>query len=99
MPVNCDPLPIKYVAEILPAEPILPVAVIKPAVLMLPPVRLPLALKLVPVAAPMLGVVKLALALTMMLPEPSNAVVVLSTLALKTVPARRIPAEPLAVYV
>ena len=77
---------------------------ILPVVLMLPdpnvpPVAdmLPVTLKLVPVAAPMLGVVKLALALTMMLPPASNAVVVLSTLVLNTVPTKVRPAAVLAV--
>jgi hypothetical protein len=44
----------------------------------------------------MLGVVKLALVLTIMFPEPSNAVVVLSTLALNTVPVKLKPAAVLA---
>jgi len=39
------------------------------------PVTLPVVLKLVPVAAPMLGVVRFAPALTMILPVPSKAVV------------------------
>ena len=47
----------------------------------------------------MLGVVRTAPALTVILPPPSNAVVVLSTLALITVPAKLIPAAVLAVYV
>ena len=62
----------------------------------LPPVILPVVLKLVPVAAPMFGVVKLALALTTILPL-LNAVVTLSTNALITVPFKLIPAEVLAV--
>ena len=53
--------------------------------------------KLVPVAAPMLGVVNTALALTLMLPPPSNAVVVPSTLELIIVPDKLIPAAVLAV--
>ena len=55
-------------------------------------------LTLVPVAAPIFGVVRTAPALTLMLPDPSNAVVVLSTLVLITVPAILIPAPVLAVY-
>ena len=58
---------------------------------------LPVVLRLVPVAAPMLGVTRLALVLTMILPPPSNAVVVLSTLALNTVPVKLTPAAVLAV--
>ena len=58
---------------------------------------LPVVLKLVPVAAPMLGVVRAAPALTMMFPLPSNAVVTLSVLALITVPFSTIPAAVLAV--
>ena len=58
---------------------------------------MPVVVRLVPVAAPMLGVVRIAPALTMILPPTSNAVVVLSTLALITVPTRDIPAELLAV--
>ena len=76
----------------------LPAAVTKPPVSTLPPVTLPVVLKLVPVAAPIFGVVKLADALTMMLPLPSKAVVVLSTKAENTVPDRLIPALVLAVY-
>ena len=59
---------------------------------------LPVVLRLVPVAAPMLGVVRTAPALTMILPPPSNAVVELSTLALNTVPVKLKPAAVLAVY-
>ena len=59
-------------------------------------VILPVTLTLVPVAAPILGVVNTALALTMILPPASNAVVVLSTRALITVPAKLIPAAVLA---
>ena len=62
------------------------------------PVMLPVVLRLVPVAAPMLGVTRLALVLTMILPPPSNAVVELSTLVLNTVPVKLIPAAVLAVY-
>ena len=62
------------------------------------PVMLPVVLKLVPVAAPILGVVRAADALTIILPLPSNAVVELSTRALNTVPVRLIPAAVLAVY-
>ena len=72
-------------------------ALTMPAVTRLPPVRLPVTLRLVPVAAPILGVVRLADVLTTMLPVPSNAVVVLSTLALITVPFKDIPAAVLAV--
>ena len=61
---------------------ILPAALINPSVSTLPLIALPTKLKLVPVAAPMLGVVKLAPALTMIFPPASNAVVSLSTLAL-----------------
>ena len=77
-PVNCDPLPIKK----LPVT--LPVALTTPPVNTLPPWMLPVALKLVPVAAPMLGVVRLAPALTIILPPPSKAVVLLSILALNS---------------
>ena len=85
------------------------VALTKPAVNKLPPITLatalilvfaviaPVTLKLVPVAAPMFGVVKFAPALTIMLPLPSNAVVLLSTSALNTVPVKLIPALVLAV--
>ena len=65
---------------------------------MLPTRILPLTLKLVPVAAPMLGVVKFAPALTMMLPPPSNDVVFSSTLALNCDPIKLRPAAVLAVY-
>ena len=58
-------------------------------------VTAPVTLKLVPVAAPMFGVVNAALALTLILPPPSNAVVVPSTLALNTVPFKLIPADVL----
>ena len=79
-------------------EPVtVPVELINPPVKILPPVTLPVVLKLVPVAAPMLGVVNVAPALTLMLPDPSNAVVALSTLALITVPFILIPALALAV--
>ena len=61
-------------------------------------VILPVTLRLVPVAAPMSGVVNAALALTMILPPPSKAVVELSTRALNTVPVRFIPAAVLAEY-
>ena len=54
----------------------------------------PVTLRLVPVASPMFGVVKVAPALTIMLPPPSNAVVVLSTLAAITVPLMLIPLPP-----
>ena len=72
---------------------------LNPAAFRLPPVTFPVTLTLVPVAAPMLGVVRLALALTEIFPPPSNAVVVPSTLAENTVPVRDKPAEVLAVYV
>ena len=58
----------------------------------------PVTLKLVPVAAPMFGVVNCAPVLTLMLPEPSNAVVTPSTLALNTDPIKLKPADVLAVY-
>ena len=74
----------------------LAVALTKPLERKLPASTLAVTFKLVPVAAPILGVVKLALALTMMLPLPSNAVVLLSTLAENTVPFRLIPAAVLA---
>ena len=45
----------------------------------------------------MFGVVRLALDLTLMLPEPSNAVVTPSTLALNTDPIKLRPALVLAV--
>ena len=54
-------------------------------------VILPVVVKLVPVAAPIFGVVRLALALTIIFPTPSNAVVSLSTLADIKVPAMAIP--------
>ena len=79
-----------------PEDVIVPVALTMPPVKTLPPVMLAVKLTLVPVAAPILGVVKLALTLTMILPEPSNAVVLLSTLAENTVPAKLKPADPLA---
>ena len=66
---------------------------------MLPAVMLPVTLKLVPVAAPMLGVVNAALALIIILPPPSNAVVVPSVLAENTEPFNANPADVLAVYV
>ena len=69
---------------------------LNPPAFKLAPVMLPVTLRLVPVAAPMLGVVKLAPALTLMLPPPSNSVVLLSTLVLNTVPTRLIPALVLA---
>ena len=72
---------------------------LKPAAFKLPPVMLPVTLTLVPVAAPMLGVVNTAPVLTMMLPVPSNAVVTLSVLAENTVPFSTRPAAVLAVYV
>ena len=62
-------------------------------------VTVPVALKLEPVAAPMLGVVNCALALTEILPRPSNSVVVLSTLAENTVPTKLKPAAVLALYI
>ena len=87
VPTNGTRVAVKLLPIRLPAR-ILPVAVM-----------LPVTLKLVPVAAPMLGVVKLADALTEIFPPPSNAVVVPSTLALITVPAKLTPAAVLAVYV
>ena len=80
---------------ILADEVIVPVELINPPVNKLPPVMLPVTLKLVPVAAPMFGVVKFALALTTMFPV-LNAVVTLSTNALITVPLRLIPADVFA---
>ena len=88
----------------------LPVALISPPVVTLPAVTLPVALtvvpacnapvtlKLVPVAAPMFGVTKLALALTTMLPPPSNAVVTPSVLALIIVPLIAIPLPDVYVW-
>ena len=85
-------------------------ALINPPVRTLPPVMLPAALttvpaltnpvtlKLVPVAAPIFGVVSCAPVLTMILPPPSNAVVTLSTKALNCDPIKLRPAEVLAVY-
>ena len=70
---------------------------LRPTAFKLAAVALPVTLKLVPVAAPMLGVVKFAPALTMMLPEPSNDVVFSSTLALNCDPIRLRPAAVLAV--
>ena len=87
----------------------LAVALTNPAVNTLPPVMLPAALtivpalineltaRLVPFATPMFGVVRLALVLTLILPEPSNAVVTPSTLALNTDPIKLKPADVLAV--
>ena len=75
----------------------MPAALTSPPVNRLPPVTLAVVLKLVPVAAPIFGVVRLADALTLILPEPSNAVVVPSTLAEITVPTNVIPALVLAV--
>ena len=69
-----------------------------PAVSKLPPVTLPVTLKLVPVAAPIFGVVKIAPVLTVIFQLPSNAVVVLSTLALNTEPIKLKPAAVLAEY-
>ena len=68
------------VADINPAVSKLPpvmlaVALTMPPVNTLPLVALPVKLMLVPVAAPMFGVVRLAPALTIILPPPSNAVV------------------------
>ena len=68
----------------------LPVALIRPPVDKLPAVTLPAVLKLVPVAAPMLGVVNTAPVLTTILPE-TIAVVVLSTLAENVVPVSATP--------
>ena len=62
-------------------------------------VTVPVTLKLVPVAAPMFGVVNCAPALTIILPVPSKDVVMPSVLALITVPLMLIPASVLAVYV
>ena len=86
-------LPIKLAAVTLPVALMLPpvftlppvmvpVALTAPPVNTFAPVISPVTLKLVPVAAPMLGVVRLALTLTEILPPPSKAVVMLSTLAL-----------------
>ena len=62
----------------------------------LDPVTVPVVLRLVPVAAPILGVVNCADGLTTILPSISNAVVLLSTLAENTVPANAKPACVLA---
>ena len=67
-----------------------------PVIITLPPFMLPVTLTLVPVAAPMSGVVSCALALTTILPVPSNAVLMLSVFALNTVPFSTRPAEVLA---
>ena len=75
----------------------LPVALTRPPVLTFPLLTFPVVLRLVPVAAPIVGVVKLADALTMILPATSNAVVSLSTLALNCVPIKLRPALVLAV--
>ena len=101
-PTTLAALVIVDVAEINPLVNMLPpvtfaVADINPPVNRLPPWMLPVALKLVPVAAPMFGVVKLAPALTIILPPPSNAVVLSSILVENTVPFKTIPAAVLAV--
>ena len=93
LPVTDTTAPRKLVPVMVPP------ADIKPPVSKLEPVMLPVVLKLVPVAAPILGVVNAALALTIILPVPSNAVVIPSVLALITVPFKLIPAAVLAVYV
>ena len=72
---------------------------LNPAAFKLPPVILPVTLRLVPVAAPILGVVNVAPVLTIRLPPPSNAVVTLSVFALNTLPFSTRPAAVLAVYV
>ena len=74
-------VPVINVPDMLPPE-ILPVAETVPAVLISPPVTVPVTFKLEPVALPMLGVIRFAPALTMMLPPPSKAVVSLSVFAL-----------------
>ena len=79
-------VPVKLVANTLPV----PLTTPDPNTT-LPPVTFAVTLTLVPVAAPMLGVVSCALALTIILPDPSNAVVVLSVFALISVPAIAIP--------
>ena len=61
-------------------------------------VTVPVTLRLEPVASPMFGVVKFAPTLTLIFPKPSNAVVLLSTLAENTVPFKLKPALVLAVY-
>ena len=101
-PVMFAALVIVLVAEIKPPvktlPPVtLPVADTNPPVFTLPGSTLPVRFKLVPVAAPMFGVVRLALALTMILPPPSNAVVMPSVLAENTVPVKLRPAAVLAV--
>ena len=79
-------VPVKLVANMLPV----PLTTPDPN-MTLPPVTFAVTLTLVPVAAPILGVVSWALDLTMILPDPSNAVVVLSVFALSKVPAIAIP--------
>ena len=79
-------VPVKLVANTLPV----PLTTPAPNIT-LPAVTLPETLRVVPVAPPMLGVVSCALALTMILPVPSNAVVTLSVRVLISVPAIAIP--------
>jgi hypothetical protein len=59
-------------------------------------VILPLTVRLLPTALPMLGVTRLAPGLTDIVPDPSKAVVSLSTLAANTVPLSTKPAAVLA---
>ena len=66
--------PVRLPPVTMPAPIMLPVALTIPPVNILPPVTFAVTFKLVPVAAPMLGVVSWALALTMILPVTSNAV-------------------------
>ena len=79
-------VPVKFVAIMLPV----PLTTPAPNIT-LPAVTFAVTLTLVPVAAPMSGVVSCALALTMILPVPSNAVVTLSVFALSSVPTITIP--------
>ena len=86
--------PIRYVpVELIdPPVMILPAVMLPAALTTVPELSPPVTLKLVPVAVPIFGVVRFALALTMILPLPSNAVVTPSTNALNTEPVKLIPA-------
>ena len=89
-PADTNPLVVILPLLILPTADILP----ENGPLLIdksPPMMLPDTLKLVPVAAPIFGVVRFALALTMIFPVASNAVVMLSTLADINVAAIAIP--------
>ena len=100
--VVAETLPTKLVAVTAPVAEIrppvsrlptvtLPVAVIMPLVDTLPPTTLPVKLTLVPVAAPMFGVTKLAPALMATLLNISISKVLGSTLTLNVVPTRLRP--------